>query len=75
MSSSSKNPATEAFDRIQKRIAGPIVLVASVLAIWGNDASWALLPIVIVIAGAFVLLIIGGTRLVRALAQKQSDRR
>lgn len=61
MSSSNKNPATETFDRIQKWITGPIILVASVLAIWRNDASWALLPIVIVIVGAFVLLIIGGT--------------
>lgn len=65
MSSSSKNPGTETFDRIQRWAVIPIVIVSAVLAIWRNDVSWALLPVALVAGALFLFLVMGGAKVVR----------
>lgn len=75
MNSLDKNPGTETFDRIQ-RIAVPIIIVVAVsLAIWRNDVSIALLPVALVAAALYLLIVAGGARLIRSLGMKFLDRR
>ena len=75
MSSSNKNPGTEAFDRAQKRAVVPIIIVAAVLAIWRNEVSWALLPVALIIGALYLLLVMGGTRIVRDFGLRLLNRR
>jgi len=60
------DPGSATFDRIQRRAVIPIILVAAVLAIWRNEASWALLPVALAVGAVFLLLVYGGTKVVRS---------
>lgn len=70
MNSSNKNPGTETFDRVQKCVVPPIIVVAAVLAIWRNDVSIALLPVALIVAALYLTIVIAGSRIVRAIGLK-----
>jgi len=65
MDSSDKNPATEMFDRLQKKTAVPLVLVVATTALVVNGAPIWMFPIIFAIALVYVFIVIGGARLVR----------
>jgi hypothetical protein len=68
------NPGSETFDRIQRIAVVPIILGAAILAILRNDVSWALLPVAIVIGAIYLLIVLGGTRIIRNWGAKYFDR-
>ena len=75
MNSLNKNPGTDAFDKVQKRVVPLIIVVAAVLAIWRNDVSIALLPLALVAAALYLLVVTAGARVVRAIGLKLWQRR
>lgn len=75
MNSSHKNPGTETFDLLQRRAAPVIVVVAAVLAIWRSDASIGLLPLALIVAALYLTIVIGGSRIIRAIGLKILQRR
>jgi hypothetical protein len=75
MNSSNKNPATETFDRLQRRTAIPLVLAVTTAALIANDASIWMFPVIFAAALVYVLSIIGGTRLIRALGARLRGRK
>lgn len=75
MNSLNKNPGTETFDRIQ-RIAVPIIIVvAAILAIWRNEVSVVLLPVALIAAALYLLVVTGSVRFIRSLGVKFLNRR
>jgi hypothetical protein len=72
---SNNNPGTEAFDRGQKRWAFPVLVLASLAAILAEGASLVALPVLLGIGALFLLIIIGGARLIRTLGLKFLERR
>ena len=76
MNSSNKaNPATETFDKVQRVSVPIIIVVAAILAIWRNDVSIALLPVALIVAALYLLLVMGGARAVRAFGEKRLGHR
>lgn len=75
MNSLNKNPGTETFDRIQRIVVPIIIVIAASLAIWRNDVSIALLPVALIAAALYLLVVAGGARLIRSLGMKFLDRR
>jgi cation transport ATPase len=75
MDISKKNPATETFDRIQKVVVPIILVVAAVLAIWRNGVSIALLPVALIVAALYLIVVADGARLIRSFGLKLLDRR
>lgn len=75
MNSSTRNPGSETFDRIQKVAAPIIIVVAAVLAIWRNDVSIALLPVALIAAALYLLVAAGGARLIRSWGLRLLGRR
>jgi hypothetical protein len=65
MNSSDKNPATEMFDRLQRKTAVPLVLLVATVALVVNGTSIWMFPIIFAVALVYVLIVIGGARLVR----------
>lgn len=75
MNSSDKNPATETFDRLQKATAIPIVLVVAAAVLIINGASIWLFPVILAVVALYVFGVIGGTRLIRAGADRRERRK
>jgi ABC-type transport system involved in cytochrome bd biosynthesis fused ATPase/permease subunit len=65
MNYSDKNPATETFDRLQKKTAVPIILVVATAAVVINRTSILLLPVALAIAAIYVSIVIMGERWIR----------
>lgn len=66
MNSSDKNPATETFDRLQKKTAVPLILVVATIALVANGASILMFPVILGIVAVYVFIVMGGSRLIRA---------
>jgi hypothetical protein len=75
MNSTDKNPATETFDRLQKKTVVPLVLIVATVALIANGASIWMLPVVLAIVSVYVFAIAGGARLVRGGIEKLRGRR
>lgn len=75
MNSSDRNPATEIFDKGQRIVVPIIIVLAAVLAIVRNDVSIALLPVAVVVAGIYLLVVGGGAHGIRTLGLRFLDRR
>lgn len=71
--SNPRNAAMETFDRLQRRTVIPIALAVAAVAIFVNGASIWLLPLLAVLALAYLLMIIGGARLIRASIARLRD--
>jgi hypothetical protein len=65
MISSDKNPATETFDRLQRKTALPLILIVAAMAIVANGASIWMFPVILAIVAIYVFAVMGGTRLFR----------
>lgn len=74
MNSSDKNPATETFDRLQRKTAVPLVLVVATAALVVNGASIWMFPIVLAVAFLYVFIVIGAARLVRTGIERRRGR-
>lgn len=72
-SSSDQNPATETFDRLQRRTAIPIALAVAAVVIVVQGASIWLFPLVAAVAALYMFISIGGTRLIRSGVSKLRD--
>lgn len=70
MSSSDKNPGTEAFEKGQRRWAPLVLVLAAVAAVLVEGASFAILPGLLVVGALYLLIVIGGGRLITALGLK-----
>jgi len=73
--SSNKNPATETFDRLQRRTAIPIALAVAAVVMVVQGASIWLFPLIAAFAALNIFIIIGGTRLIRSGVSKIRDSR
>jgi multisubunit Na+/H+ antiporter MnhG subunit len=61
----------ETFDRLQKITAVPIVLLVAVAVLIANGASIWLFPLILAVVAIYVFAVIGGTRLIRAAADRR----
>jgi protein-S-isoprenylcysteine O-methyltransferase Ste14 len=74
MHSLDKNPGTETFDQGQKKLALPILILTVLAAVLAEGASWDVVPVLLAIGAIYLLIVIGGARLVRALGMRFLDR-
>jgi hypothetical protein len=73
MNSTNKNPATEAFDKAQRRAAPLVIVLAAVVAIWLGGAPIAFLPIFLVVGVLYLSIVFAGTRLIRTVWDRRQN--
>lgn len=74
MPSSSRNPGTEAFDRVQRKAVPIVIVAAAVLALFLNDVPAALFPVAVAVAAIYLLLVVGGARVISTFGTKLIER-